>query len=51
MLQGNLTVEFLSSVTNAEKLQKAVQGVGYDLLIEDENETAGIPRSHSRKEV
>ena len=33
---GNLIVEFLSNVTNAEKLRKAVQGVGYDLLIEDE---------------
>ncbi|MBS1666483.1 heavy metal translocating P-type ATPase [Chitinophaga defluvii] len=33
---GNLTVEYLSDITNAEKLQKAVQGVGYDLLIEDE---------------
>lgn len=33
---GNLTVEFLSNLTNAEKLRKAVQGVGYDLLIEDE---------------
>ena len=34
---GNLIVEFLSNVTNAEKLRKAVQGVGYDLLIEDES--------------
>src|SRR5690606_11482320 len=33
---GNLTVEYLTDTTNAEKLQKAVQGVGYDLLIEDE---------------
>ena len=31
---GNLTVEYLSNITNAEKLRKAVQGVGYDLLIE-----------------
>jgi len=34
---GNLIVEFLSNVTNAEKIRKAVQGVGYDLLIEDES--------------
>src|SRR5690554_3014570 len=34
---GNLIVEFLSNVTNAENLRKAVQGVGYDLLIEDES--------------
>jgi Cu2+-exporting ATPase len=33
---GNLTVEYLPNMTNATKLQKAVQGVGYDLLIEDE---------------
>lgn len=34
---GNLIVEFLSNVTNAEMIRKAVQGVGYDLLIEDES--------------
>lgn len=34
---GNLTVEYLSNMTNAAKLQKAVQSVGYDLLIEDES--------------
>jgi len=32
---GNLTVEYLPDITNAATLQKAVQGVGYDLLIED----------------
>ena len=34
---GNLTVEYLPNMTNAAKLQKAVQSVGYDLLIEDES--------------
>jgi copper-(or silver)-translocating P-type ATPase len=34
---GNLTVEYLINMTNAVKLQKAVQSVGYDLLVEDEN--------------
>src|SRR5690554_2001541 len=34
---GNLTVEYLPNMTSATKLQKAVQGVGYDLLIEDES--------------
>lgn len=34
---GNLTVEFEKETTNAEKLQSAVQGAGYDLLIEDES--------------
>lgn len=34
---GNLTVEYLPDMTSATKLQKAVQGVGYDLLIEDES--------------
>ena len=33
---GNLTVEYLPNLTDDIKLQKAVQGVGYDLLIEDE---------------
>ena len=33
---GNLTVEYQSGVTDPSKLQKAVQAVGYDLLIEDE---------------
>lgn len=34
---GNLTVEYLPNMTDATKLQKAVQSIGYDLLIEDEN--------------
>jgi Cu2+-exporting ATPase len=34
---GNLTVEFLPNMTNAEKLQKAVQSIGYNLLIEEES--------------
>ncbi|WP_449421188.1 heavy metal translocating P-type ATPase [Proteiniphilum saccharofermentans] len=33
---GNLTVEYLPNMTDATKLQKAVQAVGYDLLLEDE---------------
>ncbi len=33
---GNLTVEYSPNMTDATKLQKAVQGIGYDLLIEDE---------------
>lgn len=33
---GNLTVDYLSDITSAETLQKAVQSVGYDLLIKDE---------------
>jgi len=33
---GNLTVEYLPNMTDATKLQKAVQSIGYDLLIEDE---------------
>jgi Cu2+-exporting ATPase len=34
---GNLTVEYLPNMTNASKLQKAMQSVGYDLLLEEEN--------------
>ncbi len=33
---GNLTVEYLPETTDASQLQKAVQEVGYDLLLEDE---------------
>ncbi|MBS1580442.1 MAG: copper-translocating P-type ATPase [Bacteroidetes bacterium] len=33
---GNLTVEYLPNMTDAAKLQKAVQSIGYDLLIENE---------------
>lgn len=33
---GNLSVEYLPNMTNISKLQKAVQSVGFDLLIEDE---------------
>ena len=32
---GNLTVEYLPNMTDAPTLQKAVQSVGYDLLIEE----------------
>lgn len=33
---GNLTVEYLPNITDASKLQKAIQSIGYDLLIENE---------------
>ncbi len=33
---GNLAVEYLPNITDASQLQKAVQSVGYDLLVEDE---------------
>ena len=33
---GNLTVEYLPNMTDGAKLKKAVQSIGYDLLIEDE---------------
>ncbi|HEX2846355.1 MAG TPA: heavy metal translocating P-type ATPase [Chitinophagaceae bacterium] len=33
---GNLIVEYLPNMTDASKLQKAVQSIGYDLLVEDE---------------
>ena len=47
---GNLIVEFLSNVTNAENLRKAVQGVGYDLLIEDENkQQESLEAIHEKK--
>lgn len=33
---GNLSVEYLPNMTDASNLQKAVQSIGYDLLIVDE---------------
>ncbi|GGG87355.1 copper-translocating P-type ATPase [Parapedobacter pyrenivorans] len=33
---GNLTVEYLPNMTDAARLKKAVQSVGYDLLVADE---------------
>lgn len=35
---GNLTVEYLPNLTDAGKLQKTVQSIGYDLLVTDETE-------------
>lgn len=32
---GNLVVEYLPGITDAEKLRKAVQSIGYDLFIEE----------------
>lgn len=47
---GNLTVEFLPNMTNAAKLQKAVQAVGYDLLIETgDKEGETIEAIHAEK--
>lgn len=34
---ATLSVEYLPNVTNPQALQKAVQSIGYDLLIEDES--------------
>jgi Cu2+-exporting ATPase len=44
-------VEFEGKTTNAEDLKSAVQSIGYDLLIEkeDENQLEGIKQSHYRK--
>ncbi len=33
---GNLAVEYMPTMTDPAKLQKAVQSIGYDLLVEDE---------------
>ncbi|MBZ4192509.1 heavy metal translocating P-type ATPase [Niabella beijingensis] len=33
---ATLTVEYLPNLTNAQAIQKAVQAIGYDLLVEDE---------------
>lgn len=36
---GNLVVEYIPQLINHEQLQQALQGVGYDLLIEDTTDT------------
>lgn len=47
---GNLTVEYLPNMTDATKLQKAVQGVGYDLLIvEEAKQQESLETIHAEK--
>ncbi len=47
---GNLTVEYLPNMTDATKLKKAVQSIGYDLLIEDEtNQQETLEAIHTQK--
>lgn len=47
---GNLTVEYLPNMTDAAKLQKAVQSVGYDLLVEDETkQQETLEAAHAQK--
>ncbi len=47
---GNLTVEYLPNMTDATKLQKAVQGVGYDLLIvEEAKQQESLESIHAEK--
>ncbi|GAB3414359.1 heavy metal translocating P-type ATPase [Niabella aquatica] len=51
---GNLTVEYLPNITDAAKLQKAVQSVGYDLLVEEEpkqQETLEAIHAHQFKQL
>lgn len=47
---GKLTVEYLPNMTNATKIQKAVQGAGYDLLLETEaKQEATLETIHAEK--
>jgi P-type Cu2+ transporter len=47
---ANLTVEYLPNMTDAAKLKKAVQSIGYDLLIEDEtNQQETLEAIHTQK--
>src|SRR3546814_3543140 len=47
---GNLIVEYLSDKADAAQLQKAVQSVGYDLLVEDEtNQQETLEAIHGEK--
>src|SRR5690625_1955759 len=47
---GNLHVEYEPELTDLHKLQKALQGVGYDLLVEDEKvQQEKIEELHEKK--
>lgn len=47
---GNLVVEYLPNMTDPYQLQKAVQGAGYDLLIEEEStQQETLEAIHERK--
>jgi len=47
---GNLTVEYLPNMTDASKFQKAVQSVGYDLLIvEEAKQQQSLETIHAEK--
>jgi len=47
---GNLTVEYLPTLTNVAQLQKAVQGAGYDLLLVDETkQQESLEAIHAKK--
>ena len=47
---GNLTVEYLPNMTDAVALQKAIQSIGYDLLIEDESkQQESLEAIHQKK--
>ena len=47
---GNLTVEYLPNMTDASKLQKAVQSIGYDLLIvEETKQQESLEAIHAEK--
>lgn len=47
---GNLIVEYNPTLTNTQKLQKAVQSVGYDLLLEsEEKQQETLDKIHAEK--
>ncbi|MGG5507235.1 MULTISPECIES: heavy metal translocating P-type ATPase [unclassified Myroides] len=47
---GNLMVEYLPTLTNATKLQQAVQGAGYDLLlVEETKQQESLEAIHAEK--
>ncbi|MBS1644897.1 MAG: heavy metal translocating P-type ATPase [Bacteroidetes bacterium] len=46
---GILQVEYLPNITNAHKIQAAVQAVGYDLIIEEANQQESLEALHEAK--
>lgn len=47
---GQLSVEYLPNITDAQKIQKAVQDIGYDLVVEEKDDNQDILEDlHNKK--
>lgn len=48
---SNLQVEYISSETNPDKFRQAVRGIGYDLVIEESNDSAKMLEEKQKKQL